>query len=56
VRFGSRVADIVEGCSDASPVPGEARRPWLERKRRTSDSFERLAMTTSLAPCDGLDG
>jgi (p)ppGpp synthase/HD superfamily hydrolase len=31
-RFGDRVADIVVGCSDAMPAPGEAKAPWRERK------------------------
>ncbi len=31
-RFGDRVADIVAGCSDAMPAPGEAKAPWRGRK------------------------
>jgi (p)ppGpp synthase/HD superfamily hydrolase len=30
--FGSRVAEIVEGCSDA--IDGDSDEPWIERKRR----------------------
>ena len=32
-RFGDRVADIVEHCTDAMPAPGEAKVPWAARKR-----------------------
>ena len=32
-RFGNRVADIVEHCTDAMPAPGEAKPPWAERKQ-----------------------
>lgn len=32
-RFGDRVADIVEHCTDAMPAPGEAKAPWAERKQ-----------------------
>jgi (p)ppGpp synthase/HD superfamily hydrolase len=38
-RFGARVPEIVEGCSDAFPGPGEQKAPWAERKR---DYVERL--------------
>lgn len=31
-RFGSRVAEIVEGLSDANSSEGEAKPPWKERK------------------------
>lgn len=31
-RFGDRVADIVVGCSDDMPMPGEAKLPWRDRK------------------------
>jgi len=31
-RFGTRIADIVEGCSDAIPEPGQAKRDWWDRK------------------------
>lgn len=33
-RFGSDVAQIVAGLSDAMPSPGEAKAPWRERKER----------------------
>ncbi|MFU8897224.1 MAG: HD domain-containing protein, partial [Gammaproteobacteria bacterium] len=32
-RFGDRVADIVEHCTDAMPAPGEDKAPWAERKQ-----------------------
>lgn len=32
-RFGERVADIVEHCTDSMPAPGEAKPPWAERKQ-----------------------
>ena len=31
-RFGADVAALVEGLSDAMPVPGEEKAPWRERK------------------------
>ncbi len=31
-RFGTAVAEIVEGLSDAMPAPGEAKAPWRSRK------------------------
>ena len=31
-RFGDRVADIVDGCSDAKSSPGESKPPWRSRK------------------------
>ena len=31
-RFGERVADIVDHCTDAMPAPGETKAPWAERK------------------------
>jgi (p)ppGpp synthase/HD superfamily hydrolase len=33
-RVGEEVAQIVDGCSDDSPAPGEPKRPWMERKTR----------------------
>jgi (p)ppGpp synthase/HD superfamily hydrolase len=30
--FGDRVADIVDGCSDAKSSPGESKPPWRSRK------------------------
>ena len=32
-RFGDRVGDIVEHCTDAMPAPGEQKPPWAERKQ-----------------------
>ncbi|HUH00113.1 MAG TPA: HD domain-containing protein [Gammaproteobacteria bacterium] len=32
-RFGNRVADIVEHCTDELPVTGEDKTPWPERKQ-----------------------
>ena len=32
-RFGERVGDIVEHCTDAMPAPGEQKAPWAERKQ-----------------------
>ncbi|NGX16029.1 HD domain-containing protein [Wenzhouxiangella sp. XN24] len=32
-RFGDRVGDIVEHCTDAMPEPGEQKAPWAERKQ-----------------------
>jgi len=34
LRFGDRVAAIVEGCSDAVPDPGAAKEDWWARKCR----------------------
>ena len=31
-KFGDRVADIVDGCSDAKSSPGESKPPWQSRK------------------------
>lgn len=31
-QFGAQVAAIVEGCSDAMPLDGEAKPPWRRRK------------------------
>lgn len=31
-RFGVKVAEIVEGLSDAMPAPGQAKPPWRSRK------------------------
>jgi (p)ppGpp synthase/HD superfamily hydrolase len=31
-RFGDRVADIVEHCTDAMPASGEDKAPWSQRK------------------------
>ena len=31
-KFGDRVADIVDGCSDAKSSPGESKPPWRSRK------------------------
>jgi 5'-deoxynucleotidase YfbR-like HD superfamily hydrolase len=39
-RFGDRVADIVEHCTDAMPAPGEAKAPWSERKQAYLDMLE----------------
>ena len=33
LRFGERVADIVEGCSDAAPEAGKKKAEWLPRKQ-----------------------
>jgi (p)ppGpp synthase/HD superfamily hydrolase len=33
-NYGSPVADIVEGCSDALPDPGTKKPPWAERKEK----------------------
>lgn len=38
-RFGDRVATIVLDCSDAAPLPGEAKAPWEQRKRRYIDGI-----------------
>jgi (p)ppGpp synthase/HD superfamily hydrolase len=32
VRFGERVARIVDGCTDASPAPGQGKGEWRPRK------------------------
>ena len=40
-RFGDRVADIVEHCTDAMPEPGEEKAPWAERKRAYLEHLER---------------
>ena len=32
-KFGDRVANIVDGCSDAKSSPGESKPPWKSRKK-----------------------
>ena len=32
VKFGDRVADIVDGCSDTKSSPGGSKPPWCARK------------------------
>lgn len=32
LEFGRRVAEIVDGLSDANPGPGESKDPWKQRK------------------------
>ncbi|NHA14132.1 HD domain-containing protein [Thioalkalivibrio sp. XN279] len=39
-RFGDRVGDIVEHCTDAMPAAGEQKPPWPERKRAYLASLE----------------
>ena len=52
-RFGDRVADIVEHCTDAMPPPGEAKPPWAERKQaylaalEHKDDFRALLVTAA---------
>ena len=51
-RFGSEVARLVEGLSDAMPSPGEAKAPWRERKEaylRLLDEAPPSVMRVSLA-------
>lgn len=31
-QFGEPVAQIIDGCSDDNPAPGQKKRPWRERK------------------------
>jgi (p)ppGpp synthase/HD superfamily hydrolase len=40
-RFGSRVAEIVEACSDSLTEDASAKAPWRERKQRHLDHLER---------------
>jgi 5'-deoxynucleotidase YfbR-like HD superfamily hydrolase len=40
-RFGERVAEIVEHCTDDLPAPGEHKAPWAERKRAYLEHLER---------------
>ena len=52
LRFGGDVADIVEGLSDAMPLPGEAKAPWRERKEaylRHLDEASTAVLRVSLA-------
>lgn len=37
MRFGKRIADIVEACSDALEADPKDKGPWLERKKRYQD-------------------
>jgi len=39
--FGPDVARIVVSCSDAAAAPGEAKAPWLERKRHHLEALAR---------------
>jgi (p)ppGpp synthase/HD superfamily hydrolase len=32
-RYGRNVADIVMGCTDDTPLPGEKKAPWMARKK-----------------------
>ena len=50
-KFGDRVADIVDGCSDAKSSPGESKPPWRSRKeayikhlRSASDDVLRVSI------------
>ncbi len=55
-RFGTRVTEIVEGCTDTPPgYRGGPKRPWRERKaryiehlRRAGSSFARVALADKL--------
>jgi (p)ppGpp synthase/HD superfamily hydrolase len=40
--FGDRVADIVDGCSDAKSSPGESKPPW--RSRSASNDVLRVSI------------
>ncbi|MFV0316196.1 MAG: HD domain-containing protein [Microthrixaceae bacterium] len=40
-RFGDRVAQIVEFCTDADPKPGERKEPWRQRKEAHFDHLTR---------------
>jgi len=45
VRFGERVAKIVDDCSDAAPEQGKGKPPWVTRKRAY---FDHLRSTNDL--------
>lgn len=49
-RFGPRVADIVLGCSDATPSDGEAKPDWWARKAAYVAHLDRLddSLATSI--------
>ena len=53
LRFGKRVAEIVDACSDAAPAEGEKKKPWPERKKayldHVSDSDDAGALLVSAA-------
>jgi len=38
-KFGDRVAEVVDFCTDTEPKPGEPKEPWRERKE---EHFEKL--------------
>lgn len=48
LRFGEKVARIVEECSDALPLPGEKKRPWLERKQEHLAKLPQAGASTHL--------
>ncbi len=48
VRFGDRVAAIVEGCSDSFAVEPWAKEEWRARKERYHDRARRTADTSVL--------
>jgi len=41
--FGPEVADIVDHCSDAAPMPGESKPPWFHRKTEHVEKLRTLA-------------
>ena len=54
-RFGTAVAEIVAGLSDAMPAPGEAKAPWRARKEAylghladASESVMRVSLADKL--------
>ena len=47
-QFGESVADIVDGCSDDSPAPGEPKRPWIERKTQHLEHVSRASRSVAL--------
>jgi HD domain-containing protein len=54
-QFGSRVASIVESCSDSTATPGQAKPPWRERKERYIAHLETAGADALLvSACDKL--
>ncbi len=48
LRFGDRVADIVQGCTDADTIP---KPPWQERKNRYISELETVSPSARFVSC-----
>lgn len=48
--FGAEVANIVDHCSDAAPMPGQPKAPWFRRKTEHVQKLRTLAADPENAP------